>query len=304
MVAEFHLLRPGWLLSLLPLAAVWWALWRHRQGSDRLASLVAPHLLEHLRVDGERRRWPRPLHGLALVWLLSALALAGPTWEREPSPFASDDAGLVVVLKVSGSMDATDVQPSRLERAKHKLHDLLALRDGQSTGLVVYSGSAHLVMPLTRDGRIVDAMAADLSPKLMPVDGDALAAALAIAEASLRRAGVPGSVLVIADRVAPAQAEQAAADGFDLPLQFLAVKPPNAATDPGMVRAVAELDAALTELTIDSADVARLAGRARSRLRAVADDQAGEHWRDAGYYLLPLVALLALAWSRRGWLVR
>lgn len=128
-------------------------------------------------------------------------------YSKEPSPFADDDAGLVMLLKVSSTMKATDVQPSRIARAKHKLRDLLEARKGLSTGLVVYSGSAHLLMPLTRDDRIVTAIAEDLTPELMPADGDALAEALLLAGQVLQRAGVPGSVLVMADSVAPAQAD-------------------------------------------------------------------------------------------------
>ena len=120
------------------------------------------------------------MHVLSVIWILAALALAGPAWDKEPAPFADDDAGLVVLLKVSGTMQATDVQPSRLARAKHKLRDLMQARKGLSTGLIAYSGSAHLVMPLTRDDRIVSAMVEDLTPELMPADGDALAEALEV----------------------------------------------------------------------------------------------------------------------------
>jgi hypothetical protein len=108
-------------------------------------------------------------------------------------------------------MEAADVQPTRLARAKHKLRDLLEARKGLSTGLIAYSGSAHLVMPLTRDERIVSAMVEDLTPELMPADGDALAEALQLADSVLERAGVPGSVVVMTDAVAPAQAENIAA---------------------------------------------------------------------------------------------
>jgi Ca-activated chloride channel family protein len=163
-VTELHLLRPWWLLSLLPLLAIWWALRRRQDAMGQLRSMIDPCLLEHLLVGGGAKRRLRPIHLLGLIWVLSALALAGPTWEREPSPFAEDDAGLMVLLKVSGTMEATDVQPTRLARAKQKLQDLLALREGQSTGLIVYSGSAHLVIPLTRDGRIIIAMIEDLTP--------------------------------------------------------------------------------------------------------------------------------------------
>ena len=117
----------SWLV-LLPLLLVWWALWRGQDGYGQLKKVVAPHLLEHLVVGEPRARRLQPVHVLSVIWILAALALAGPAWDKEPAPFADDDAGLVVLLKVSGTMQATDVQPSRLARAKHKLRDLLQAR--------------------------------------------------------------------------------------------------------------------------------------------------------------------------------
>jgi len=302
-VGELHFLRPLWLWGLVPVILVWWGLWR---GQDRVESwkkAIDPHLLEHLLVGEEQRRRLRPIHLLLGLWLLTVVAAAGPSWQREPSPFADDQAGLVVVLKTSTTMDATDVQPSRMERAKHKLSDLLERRDGAATGLIVYSGSAHLVMPLTRDGRIINTMAAELSPALMPVDGDALGEALDLAATVLDRAGVPGSVLVIADAVSPSQeaAVEAAAPG--LPVQFLSVMPPSAPVDSGLEQAARARGASVTQLAIDTTDVDALARRARSDFRAAPMDEGGERWKDGGYLLLPFIALLALAWARKGWVV-
>jgi Ca-activated chloride channel family protein len=303
-MAEFHFLRPQMLFGLLPLLLVWWALWRGQDSYAQLKKVVAPHLLEHLVVGGAPVRRLRPVHLLSVVWVLGILALAGPAWERESAPFADDDAGLVVLLKVSGTMQAADVQPSRLARAKHKLRDLLQAREGLSTGLIVYSGSAHLVMPLTRDGRIVSAMVEDLTPELMPADGDSLREALQLADSVLVRAGVPGSVLVMADAVSPAQAEDIAAAMSSLPVQFLATTAPAGAVDAGLARAASVLGAPVLRLSVDETDVQRVAQRAQSDFKAVPGVASGDRWRDAGYLLLPLIALLALFWSRRGWLVR
>jgi Ca-activated chloride channel family protein len=300
---ELHFLRPLWLWSLAPAVLLWWGLWR---GQDRVESwkrVIDPHLLEHLLVGEEGRRWFRPIHATLVLWVVAAVALAGPSWQREPSPFADDQAGLVVLLKASTTMDATDVQPSRLDRSKHKLSDLLERRDGGATGLIVYSGTAHLVMPLTRDGRIVTAMASEISPAIMPVDGDALGEALGLAAAVLDRAGVPGSVLVIADAVSPSQLAAVEAAAPDLPVQFLSVMPPNAPVDPGLEQAARARSASVTRLSIDETDVESIAGRAQSDFRAAPMEDGGERWRDAGYWLLPLIALLALTWSRKGWVV-
>jgi Ca-activated chloride channel family protein len=303
-MSDLHLLRPYWLLSLLPAVALWWRLWRRQDRVASLSRIVDPHLLEHLLVGERKRRWLCPVHVLVVGWVLAGVALSGPTWRREPSPFADDEAGLVVLLKVSGTMNATDVQPSRLARARHKLRDLLEQREGASTGLIVYSGSAHLVMPPTRDNRIISAMVEDLTPELMPVDGDALAEGLELAGEMLQRAGVPGSALVIADTVAPSEVQALSALEIGLPVQFLAVLPPSAPVDDGLQRAAATLGASVVKLTVDQTDVERVARRARSEFRAAAGVLGGQRWRDAGYAILPLIALCALMWFRKGWVVR
>jgi len=302
-VDELHLLRPLWLWTLIPAFLIWFGLWRFQDRVAAWKKLIDPHLLEHLLVEGQRRRRLRPIHLTLILWFLCAIALAGPTWEREPSPFADDQAGLMVLLKASTTMNATDVQPSRLERSKHKLTDLLEQREGAATGLIAYSGSAHLVMPLTRDRRIVTAMAAEISPEIMPVDGDALIDAIEEAARVFDRAGVPGSVLVIADAVSPSEVDGLAASPPGLPVQFLAVSPPNAPIDSGLQQAARAMNATVTQLTIDQSDVERIARTAQTEFRAAPMDEGGDKWKDAGYCLVPLIALVALAWSRKGWVV-
>ena len=298
-MAELQWLRPYWLLSLIPAIALWWWLRRRQEQRERWQRVVDPHLLPHLLVGKEDGGRLRPLHLLLALWLLTIVAAAGPSWRMTPSPF-DDYKGLVVLLKTSATMDATDVQPSRLARAKQKIRNLLAERRGAPTGLVVYSGSAHLVMPLTRDEAVIPAMLEDLSPELMPVDGDALAAGLRLAQAVLERSGTPGSILVMADTVSPAQAE--AVTSLEVPVQFLSVQPLGAAPDAGLRQAASALGAPVEPLSADAGDAARIARRALT-LRGVNNAvPEGRRPEDGGYFLLPLIALLALFWSRRGWL--
>jgi Ca-activated chloride channel family protein len=300
---ELHLLRPLWLWTLVPAFLIWFGLWRLQDRVAAWKKLIDPHLLEHLLVEKQSRRRLRPIHLTLILWLLCAVALAGPTWEREPSPFADDQAGLMVLLKASTTMNATDVQPSRLERSKHKLTDLLERRESAATGLIAYSGSAHLVMPLTRDRRIVTTMAEEVGPEIMPVDGDALGEALEQAASVFDRAGVPGSVLVIADAVSPSQLDAVTTAAPELPVQFLAVNPPNAPIDSGLEQAARARGAAVTRLTIDTADVEKIARTAQTDFKKAPMDEDGEHWKDAGYLMVPVIAFLALAWSRKGWVV-
>ncbi|MEN8210633.1 MAG: hypothetical protein ABFR31_02870, partial [Thermodesulfobacteriota bacterium] len=134
-MAEFHFLRPYWLLSVLPALFIWWGFLRHENREAEWGKDIDPHLLKHLLVGQEEQSWFRPVHLFIITLLLTSFSLAGPTWKREPSPFLDDTAGLLVLLKVSSTMEATDVQPSRLTRAKQKIRDLLKLRKGAATGL-------------------------------------------------------------------------------------------------------------------------------------------------------------------------
>ena len=302
-MADFHFIRPYWLLALIPAVLIWWGFIRNQDQRNRWRELIDPHLLEHLLVGERKISWFRPVHILLFCWIVTVLALTGPAWQREPSPFLDDEAGLMVLLKVSESMESTDVQPSRLERAKYKLRDVMDLRKGASTGLIVYSGSAHLVMPLTRDDRIINAMLEDVSPDLMPVEGDVLSEAIKLGEQMVIQSGLPGSLLVIADIVAPAQTTVIASNQSSLSIQFLSILPTNAPVDPGLQGASQALSGSIVRLSVDTSDAEEIARRAKAKLAAVSEPGQGERWKDNGYLLLPLTALCMLLWFRRGWVL-
>ena len=127
-------------------------------------------------------------------------------------------------------MKAEDLAPSRLVRSAQKLSDLLAIREGASTGLVAYAGSVHLVLPPTPDKDVVVAMAQALSPEIMPMPGDSLAQAVSLAAGVLRDAGKGGSILVMADGVAPEQVallRNAASDAVRFETTLWAAVPPS-----------------------------------------------------------------------------
>lgn len=296
---ELQFLRPFWLVGLLPAVALWWLLWRRQDSLARWQRVIDRHLLQHLVVGDDGSRGLRPIHLLLVIWILSVVALAGPGWRMQPSPFPAD-SGLMVLLKLGSSMESADVQPTRLERARQKIRDLLSLRQGASTGLIVYSGSAHLVMPLTQDERVIGNMLEELGPDLMPLDGDALGEALQLGGEMMQRADMPGSLLVIADAVAPAEAGSVQSL---YPVQFLSILPPDLALDPGLRNAADALGATIQQLTPDEQDVGKIAQRARSLETASGTQTDEQRQEDAGYFLLPLLALFALFWSRRGWRV-
>jgi len=257
--------------------------------------------------------------------LCAAVAAAGPAWQRLPNPFLAETAPLVVALQLSASMQATDVQPSRLERARQKILDLVALRAGARTGLVAYAGSAHLVLPLTEDPAIIKPFLEGLDPKIMPRPGNAAAAALSLAGTLLAAESTPGSILFVTDGVAatdiPAFAAhhaQTAAPGV-LALVI-------GSSDGGLVRhadgrfavdsegrrVTARVDeAALSQWEreggvtvvragVGDADLQRIERRVASHRQQALDVDADAAWDDRGRLLIWPAALLVLLWFRRG----
>jgi Ca-activated chloride channel family protein len=302
-MAEFHFLRAWWLLAVVPAVFLAWRLWASDDGERSWRKLVAPHLLPHLMTGREERRRFRPLTALLPAWLMSAFALAGPTWEHEASPFAEDRAVLVIVLKVTPSMQSQDVQPSRLVRATEKIHDLLKERPGAKTALFAYAGTAHRVMPLTTDAEIISAFAAELSPAVMPVEGSRAGDALVAADETVKKSGEAGWILWVLDGVSPD--ELAALKAYQsenrTPVSILAVAGEGPERE-SLAQAASTLDATLVHVTPDNADVRQLSRN--TRFSAVSEHAGGERWKDFGYWLVAPLTCVSLLWFRRGWMVR
>ena len=119
-IEHFHFLRPFWAVLLIPWVILFILRNRRENQPDMFGGIIAPHLLEHLRVARFRSRWFNPRSLTAVLLTLLMILLMGPSWRQQPSPLSQDDAALVLLLDVSSTMRQRDVQPSRLQRAKQK----------------------------------------------------------------------------------------------------------------------------------------------------------------------------------------
>ncbi|MGY8679114.1 VWA domain-containing protein [Bradyrhizobium sp. UFLA05-153] len=288
---SFHLLRPLWLLALIPLAIVFAVLLRRQNVRAQWGNVIAPHLLTHLIVRPQQGRHINPLYLVAAALMLGIIALSGPTWWRELPPFVEDKAPLMVALAVDSSMGATDVAPSRLERAKQKISDLLAARAGARTGLIAYAGTAHLVMPLTDDRSVIAPFLAALAPGLMPADGKNVARAIALAAESLATEPVAGTILLVADDLGTVDAATVRQAAGRNNLVVLAVNADTPSLPAGTD---------VVQVSVDGSDVVRLERRIETRFQAAQGDAFGTRWQDEGYWLLLPLAFLSVIWFRRG----
>jgi Ca-activated chloride channel family protein len=289
-VTNFHLLRPWWLAALIPVALILFLLFRSERNELQWTAAIAPNLLKYMTVTPAQRWHIRPAWLVASALALAIVALSGPTWRRELPPFVEDKAPLMIALDVSGSMGGTDIAPSRLERGKQKILDLLATRGNARTGLIAFAGSAHLVMPLTDDRRVIEPFLAALNPALMPVAGKAPVAAVEVAAKALADELYAGTILIVSDDLGNAAAADLRRVAGRNELLMLSVVPVDKAHSP--------IDNVV--VTVDSSDIQAISRRIDTHFQSAEADKIGARWRDEGFWLLLPIALLSLLWFRRG----
>ncbi|EGQ8958839.1 VWA domain-containing protein [Vibrio parahaemolyticus] len=304
---QFHFIRPLWLLALIPMFFLVWLRWRE-ESKPSWKDILPEHLRNALTIGERGWRKQLPLKLLMLIVLLAIVICAGPTWQRESSPFGEDKASLLVVLDNSDSMLQKDLPPSRLERSKQKIRDLLAARKGGKTGLVVFAGSAHVAMPVTQDSKVFDPFLAAITPEIMPVQGKLAEKALPLIDQQLQ--GQPGStVLLVSDGVNPATIKQYQAYFAGKPYQLLILAAGNTdivSNNPmdldSLQKLASQTNGRLVEVTVDNSDIEQLNRYVERNMQL--NGESSMPWKDMGYQLLFPIALIMMLWFRKGWLVQ
>jgi Ca-activated chloride channel family protein len=328
-LADFHFLRPLWLIAIIPAALLYWKSWRQLRLGQGWHGTIAKDLLPHMLTGGTQSKHPGPMFALGVAWLLASLAMAGPSWEKLPQPVQRKEDALVILLDLSLSMLAEDITPSRLIRSRQKLLDLLDTRKEGTTALVAYAGDAHVVSPLTDDRRTIANLLPALDPQIMPLAGSEPGIAVEQAVDLLRDAGLErGRILLVTDGVREAELDRIAwqlqgthyrlsvlgvgtRDGSPIPLAGGYLKNPDGdivipslKREP-LRRLAADNGGSYSDLTLDGSDLDRLVKS--SDLETMEDSAEGgrsvDRWHDVGFWLLFLLLPLALGSFRRGWLL-
>jgi len=328
MLAELHFLRPAWLLAL-PLVLLFVILLAHRRlGRGSWQNVVSPALAPYVLSLAANRQAEYRWWLLGLGGLLAVLALAGPAWQRIEQPVFRSDQALVIALDLSRSMDAQDITPSRLLRARLKILDILERRGSGQTALLVYSANAFTVTPLTTDTDTIAALVSSLSTDIMPSQGSYPSAAIVKGRELLDNASASfGEILLITDGGTSPAAERSARELYEhgYTLSVLAVGTRDGApipkvnggfvTDTTGQMAVPRLEESslrslaaagggqFAVLSTDDRDLEVLLSGEVGTRQASGDALATDRWREEGPWLLLLLLPLAALAFRRGWVV-
>ncbi len=195
MIASFHWIRPFWLLGFIPLLLLIFLRKKLYKLSSWSHVCDAP-LMEFLVIDAPKRYSALATLCTALSFML--ISLAGPSWVKLAVPSYQNNAPRVILLDLSEEMNTKDISPSRLARAKFKLHDLFQLKTGDLYGLIAFTERAFVVSPVTEDANTIDSLVDSLTTDIMPVQGYVLSNALLEAADLVKNAGFTyGNLLVI-----------------------------------------------------------------------------------------------------------
>jgi Ca-activated chloride channel family protein len=328
MPADFHWLRPEWLWALPLVGLIAIAMARRELAPGNWQRVIDPALAPFVLSLSASRRYRYRWWLLALGGILTVMSLAGPSWNRVEQPVFRSEQAMVIALDLSRSMDAQDLTPSRLTRARLKILDILERRKSGQSALIVYSANAFTVTPLTTDTDTVAALVNSLGTDIMPSRGSYPIAAINKGRQLLEQAGIGyGEVLLITDGGTSPAAERAAADlyaaGYTLSVMGVGTAEgapiPMAGggfvTDRSGQMAVPKLEAKelrslaaaghgrYTSLSTDDRDLEILLSGIIDPSSASDESLATDHWQEEGPWLLILLVPLASLAFRRGWML-
>lgn len=323
-----HFLRPEWFFALLPLTIVLLFLLLKKRNQAHWRSVIDPQLMPYVLIGKTAKNRTASLLLLACAGLAAITALAGPCWERLPTPVFRSQSALVIGLDLSLSMDSTDLKPSRLTRARLKITDILKQRQEGQTGLIVFAAEAYTVTPLTDDTDTINSQLSSLSTSIMPAQGSRPDSAIRKAIELFQQASVKnGSLLLLTDGGESPEIEKAIAALVEAGHTISIMGVGTAAGAPIVMQSggfVTDRDGNIVIPKLNEMQLRSYALQGGGRYRGITTDDSDtsyllsdqnprfaetqstdiqtDHWREEGPWLVLLLLPLATLVFRRGFL--
>ena len=323
---EFHFLRAGWIV-LIPIAILLILFFKRRMltignWEKLIDKRLLPYVMSRRQLSDNHHKWWL----ISLISVLSIIALAGPTWERIEQPSFRTDQSLVIALDLSRSMNAQDITPNRLTRAKLKILDILERRQGTQVALIVYSANAFTVTPLTSDTDTIIALINSIDTSIMPSRGSYPALAIEKGLQLLNQASVSnGEIILVTDGGITSDsfssAQKLRNEGYRL--SALGIGSMNGAPIPretggfitdntGQIiisrlevddlRELVEIGGGkYTSITSNDQDIDTLLSGVYSAVRESDNSVTTDQWREFGPWILLIVVPFGSLLFRKGW---
>ena len=188
-----------YLLLLLPFLAAFYLYSNYRR-RKAIRKFGDPVLMAQLMPDVSKYR-PDVKFWLVFAAIgLFAVLLARPQFGSKLETVKRQGVDVMIALDISNSMLAQDVQPSRLEKAKRLVAQLVDKMENDKVGMIVFAGDAFTQLPITSDYISAKMFLESINPSLISKQGTAIGAAINLATRSFTpQEGVGRAVIVITD---------------------------------------------------------------------------------------------------------
>ena len=176
------LFRYNWVFILIIVQIVflvYWSLKKNRttyifpDSSKKVLNILQKN------IDESRLRWKNKIILTGL--LILAISASGPQIGKRVRPIERKGVDLVIALDTSTSMDAQDVTPSRILKAKFELGRLIQNLKGDRVSIIVFAGTSHMYLPLTTDYDAALLFLNAIDTDIIPTQGTSLSSAMSTA---------------------------------------------------------------------------------------------------------------------------
>lgn len=327
LLTDFHLLRPLWLLVIIPAFILIILMKQQHKKQGQWHQVFPTHLANLLIENKPSATHKTSMTALIITSIIIAISLSGPTWERIEQPLFKIKKAQVVIADMSLSMYSTDILPNRLTRAKFKINDLVSRLGEGDTALLAYAGDAFVISPMTQDVANLKNLIPALNPQIMPVYGSAPSYAIEKALELFGQANhQSGDIYLITDGMDAADAREITQllKNTQFTLNIMGVGTPQGAPiklpndqllkdDDGNIviprlqsstlRALSKtLSGRYSNLTNDTSDIDYLvsADSTGELSDEQQDNQFGDEWHEMGPYLILFLLPFAALAFRRG----
>ena len=209
-------LRPWFLLFLPFIVLIAIYLWRKSGKHQDWYKLCDRELLTFFQQGQTDTSWRVTWSAMMFSLLLINIALSGPAWKKQPVKMASIQEPVIVMMDLSTAMLLDDTSPTRLERSKILIQDILARYPEKQWGFLVFTNMAYVVTPITTDIQNILNFLPVISPQILPSKGYNLDSALKKAKALLRQSGFESGQLLIISSKAPEKKDFKLPDFIDI----------------------------------------------------------------------------------------
>jgi Ca-activated chloride channel family protein len=188
-----------YLLVLIPVLAFMQLYFQH-QRKKKLKRFGNPDLLSHLMPDVSFVRPAVKFYLLLMALAAIVVTLASPQFGTKLETVKRKGIELIIALDVSNSMNATDVEPSRLDRAKLAIERLTGRLINDRIGLIVFAGEAYVQLPITTDYASARLFLASINTDVVPTQGTAIGSAIRLSTNSFsQQEDINRAIVLITD---------------------------------------------------------------------------------------------------------